>query len=50
MEKYGQQGIIYSPACGYHAVTTYKGFYTNKLKSSRFSQKDILSEALTALE
>ena len=48
--KHGQQGIIYSPACGHHAVTTYKGFFKNKLIDSQKTQFDILAEALDAID
>lgn len=48
--KHGQQGLIYSPACGYHAVTTYKGFFKNKLIESQKTQFDILGEALDTID
>lgn len=32
-KKNGQQGILYAPSAGYHAVTTYTGFFINRLQS-----------------
>jgi len=41
--------VIYSPSCGYHAVTTYKGFYSDKV-NGQVTQRDMLAEAIDAIE
>lgn len=48
--KQGQQGLIYSLACGQHAGTTYKSFFTDKLIDSQKTQFDILAEALDTID
>jgi len=48
-KKNGQQGIIYSRACGPHAVSTFEGFW--KMKAlNQMREYDVLAEAVKDME